>query len=137
MSWESNSESSSIGQILGLSALLPAKPVHNHYLISFPHQPWDSCCHHSSSKDTHRVQRHYIIWTSPLKFLFILLYNWLIMCFSFRWIAKWFSYTYVSILFQILFPFRLLWDIEQSSLCYFKYSCVYASVPNSQSIPSP
>ena len=27
-------------------------------------------------------------------------------------------YIYVSILFQILFPFRLLQSIEQSSLCY-------------------
>ena len=27
-------------------------------------------------------------------------------------------HTHVSILFQILFPFRLLQNIEQSSLCY-------------------
>ena len=54
----------------------------------------------------------------------------------------------VSILFPILFPFRLLQNIEQSSLCYtqgsrslqviyFKYSSVYMSIPNSQSIPPP
>ena len=33
------------------------------------------------------------------------------------------SVTYVSILFQILFPFRLLQDIEQSSRCYTVGPC--------------
>ena len=51
-----------------------------------------------------------------------------------------------SILFQILFPFRLLKNIEQHSLCYysmsllvisFKYSSVYMPIPNSQSSPPP
>ena len=48
-------------------------------------------------------------------------------------------HIHVAILFQILFPFRLLHNIEQSSLCYtvgpcllihFKYSSVYMSIPN-------
>ena len=55
-------------------------------------------------------------------------------------------HIHISILFQILFPFRLLQDIEQSSLCYtvgpcwlsvFKYSSVYLLIPNSQFIPLP
>ena len=35
-------------------------------------------------------------------------------CVSFRYTAKWFSYTYIyiSILFQVLFPYRLLQNIE-------------------------
>ena len=54
-------------------------------------------------------------------------------------------HTHVSILYQILFPLRLLHNIEQSSLCYtvcpcwlsIIYSSVYMSVPNSPTIPSP
>ena len=40
-------------------------------------------------------------------------------CVSFRCREKWFSYTYITILFflQILFPYRLLQNIEYSSLC--------------------
>ena len=51
------------------------------------------------------------------------------------------------ILFQISFSFRLLHDIEQSSLCYtvcrsllvihFRYSSVYMSIPNSLTVLSP
>ena len=51
------------------------------------------------------------------------------------------------ILFQISFSFRLLHDIEQSSLCYtvcrsllvihFKYSSVYMSIPHSLTVLSP
>ena len=33
------------------------------------------------------------------------------------------SVTHVSILFQIIFPFRLLQNIEQSSLCYTAGPC--------------
>ena len=54
-------------------------------------------------------------------------------------------YIHVSILCQILFPFKLLQNIERSSLCYavgpclvsrFKYSCVDMSIPTSLTIPS-
>ena len=51
------------------------------------------------------------------------------------------------ILFQISFSFRLLHDIEQSSLCYtvcksllvihFKYISEYMSIPSSLTVPSP
>ena len=45
------------------------------------------------------------------------IYSWLTVLYSFSCTAKWFSYTYhVSILFQIIFPFRLLQNIEQTSL---------------------
>ena len=46
-------------------------------------------------------------------------------CVSFRCTAKCFIYTYIyiSILFQILFPFSLLQNIEQSSLCYTVDPC--------------
>ena len=57
------------------------------------------------------------------KLYFILEYSWLRSCVSFRCTEKWFSYTYTRIcffFFQILFLFRLLPNIEQSSLisCY-------------------
>ena len=41
-------------------------------------------------------------------------------CVHFRCVAKWFRYTYTWIyfFFQILFPHRLLKNIEQTSLCY-------------------
>ena len=53
----------------------------------------------------------------------------------------------VSILFQVLFSFRLLQNIGQGSLCYtytyrsllvtcFKDSSVYSSFPTSQSLPA-
>ena len=49
---------------------------------------------------------------------------------SFRCIPKWFIYIYmcvcvcVCILFQILFPYRLLQSIEYNSLCYTVGSCL-------------
>ena len=52
----------------------------------------------------------------------------------------------LSNLFQIFFPFSLLQNIEQISLCYavvpywlsiFRYCSVYMSIPNPQSIPHP
>ena len=44
---------------------------------------------------------------------------------SFKCTTKWFSYTYihVSILFQILSPFKLLQNIEYSFLCYTVGPC--------------
>ena len=58
------------------------------------------------------------------------------------------AHTHLSILFEILFPFRLLWIIEQQSLAhqpnggslllvYLKHNSVYVSVPGSQFIPPP
>ena len=51
------------------------------------------------------------------------------------------SLMHISILFQILFPFRLLQNIKQRSLCYtvgpcwltilYIYSSVYMLIPNS------
>ena len=55
-------------------------------------------------------------------------------------------HIHVSILFKILYPIRLLQNVEQSSLCYivgplsvihFKYRSVYLSLPNSLTIPPP
>ena len=49
-------------------------------------------------------------------------------------------HIHVSILFQILFPFSLLHNIEQSSLCSTvgpKYSSVYMSIPTSLTMPPP
>ena len=64
-------------------------------------------------------------------------------CVGFRCTAKWFSYTCVSIPFPIFFPFRLLQNIEQSSLCYTVGPCwlsifnvvMFMSIPKSQFIP--
>ena len=56
------------------------------------------------------------------------------------------KYVYVSILFQIASPFRLLQNIEQNSLLLysrsllvicFKYGSMYMSIPNFQSISPP
>ena len=52
------------------------------------------------------------------------------------------DFTFTFILFQILFPFRILQNIVQNSLCYtvsllvfyFTYSSIYMSIPNSQSL---
>ena len=41
----------------------------------------------------------------------------------FRCTAEWFTYSYTCILFQILFPSRLLRNAEQSSLCYTVDPC--------------
>ena len=57
-------------------------------------------------------------------FYFILKYRWSKRCVSFSCTAKWLSYTYTCIYsFQILFPFRLLHNIEESSLCYTGGPC--------------
>ena len=56
-------------------------------------------------------------------------------------------HKYVSICFQIPFPFKLLHNTEQSSLCYtegpasllvihLKYGSVFMSTPNSLTIPA-
>ena len=70
--------------------------------------------------------------------IFYSVVTWDLQCWvRFRCTTKWLSYTYMSIFFQILSPFRLLQNIEQSSLSYiigrpllvicwyFKYSNVY------------
>ena len=56
------------------------------------------------------------------------------------------THIHVSTAFQILFPFRLLNNIEQGSLCYnqekvlvgypFEISILCMSLPNSPSLPS-
>ena len=55
-------------------------------------------------------------------------------------------HMYISIVFQILFHYRLLQAIEYSSMCYtaglflkiyFICSSVYLLIPNSQFIPFP
>ena len=43
-------------------------------------------------------------------------------CISFRYTAKWFTYGYI--LFQILFHYSLLQDIECSSLCHSRSYCL-------------
>ena len=58
----------------------------------------------------------------------IFFFNWNIVdlqcCIGFRCTAQWFSYTYIYIyFFQILFPYRLLQNIEYSSLCYTVGPC--------------
>ena len=56
--------------------------------------------------------------------LYLLKYSWLIMYFS--CMAKWFSYVYIniSVLFQIIFPYRLLQNIGYGSLCYVVGPCL-------------
>ena len=58
-----------------------------------------------------------------LNLIFILYWNivYLQYCISFRYTAKWFSY--ICILFLVLFHYRLLQDTEYSSLCYTVGPC--------------
>ena len=62
-----------------------------------------------------------------LFFLIFILYGGIVdeqSCVSFRCTAKWtVIHIHVSILFQILFPFRLLQNTEQSALCYTVGPC--------------
>ena len=52
-------------------------------------------------------------------FLILLKYSCLTMLCSFQMYSKWISYTYTHILlFQILFPYRLLQHVAYVSLCY-------------------
>ena len=46
-------------------------------------------------------------------------------CVCFSYTVKWFSYTQTHILFQILFHYGLLQDIEYSSLCYTGGPCCF------------
>ena len=62
------------------------------------------------------------VWVIPIFFFFF----WSIVGLQcFRCTSQWFSYTYIyiSILFQILFHYRLLQDIEYSSLCHTVGPC--------------
>ena len=49
-------------------------------------------------------------------------------CVNFCRTAKWFSYTYIYILFYILFHYGLSQDIEYSSLCYTVGPCCLSSL---------
>ena len=73
---------------------------------------------------------------------FLYFLNWGIVdlqcCVTFRCEVQWFSYIYIFF-FNILFPYRLLQNIEHSSLCYtagpcwlcFIYNNIYLLIPNS------
>ena len=66
-------------------------------------------------------------------------------CINFCYTAKWFSYTYIHILFHILFYCGVSQHIEYSFLCYMVGSTLlfihsmcnslHLLIPNSQSIP--
>ena len=45
---------------------------------------------------------------------------------SFRCTAKWFSYTYLCIYSLSFFPYRILWSIEYTSLCYTVGPCWFS-----------
>ena len=69
---------------------------------------------------------------APCSFFFLLNYffNWIIVdlqcCVSFRYTAKWFSYTYIYLFFQILFHYKLLQNTGYRSLCYTVGPCQLA-----------
>ena len=56
-------------------------------------------------------------WWDKILHSFFFIYWSIVDLQCFRYTAKWFSYTYISILFQILFYSRLLQDTEYSPLC--------------------
>ena len=93
-------------------------------------------------KENHTLS--YIFLKLTVRLLFI--YYWSIAdyCLSFRCTAKWFSYTYKYIFFQILFPYMLLQNTEYSVLhsrslvvICFIYNTVYLLIPNSSFMPLP
>ena len=51
-------------------------------------------------------------------------YSWFTMLYSFQAYAKWFSYTHIHILFQIIFHIRLLNYIEYNSVLNFFFLMV-------------
>ena len=58
-------------------------------------------------------------------FIFHLLWSIVdLQCVSFRCVTKWFNFTCIHILFQILFPCRLSQHIEYSPLCYTVGPCL-------------
>ena len=88
------------------------------------------------------------LWVSCLFLIFCLFLYWNIVslkCVIFRCTAKWLHCTYISIYFQIFFPYRLLKNIEYSSLCYtvgphwlsILYIVVSRLIPKSPNLPHP
>ena len=74
---------------------------------------------------------------------FLLKYSWFTML-CFRCIAKWFSFihththTHTYIVFKILFPYRLLQNIEYASLCYIVGPCwLFTLKKQAAMIPQP
>ena len=57
---------------------------------------------------------------------FLLKDSWFTICVNFCCTAKWLSYTYIYILFYILFHHGLFQDIEYSSLCYTVGPCCFS-----------
>ena len=51
------------------------------------------------------------------KFYFLLTYSWITVCVNYCCTGKWLSYTFIYILFHILFHYGLSQNIEYSSLC--------------------
>ena len=63
------------------------------------------------------------MWLFTIFFLYQSIVEWQC-CISFRCTAKWFNYTCTYIyFFQVIFPFRLLTNIEQNLLYYTISSC--------------
>ena len=67
-----------------------------------------------------------LFWSRHL-FIYVLFFHWhmvdLHCCVHFCCTTKWFSYTYIHILFSILFHCGLSQDIEYSFLCYTVGPC--------------
>ena len=71
----------------------------------------------------------FLFFTLFLKFIFYWSIFGLQCCVSFRRTAKWFSYTYICVPFQILFHYGLSWNIECcSSLCNTAGPCWLSSL---------
>ena len=115
----------------------PSFPPHGHYLFLSSHpQMFPGPDDQESSYLNHSLGltlplgAAFVLpcldWTSLSPDLFIYIFNFssflkTILCFSYT--AKLFSNIYICIFFQILFHYRLLQNIDYSSLCYTVYLC--------------
>ena len=92
---------------------------YNSILTSVHDLSWPVASMLAGSHQTHSKKVCIVVLMDMYLFF---IYYWSIVdlqyCVSFRCITKWFSFTCIYILLQILFPYRLSQNIEYSPLCY-------------------
>ena len=96
-------------------------------LAEMPYSSWTVCSGFKSQLSWHSLARGFLFILAVMSlcwsnFFFFFFLNWSVVdlqCHvNFRYVAWWFGYTCIYILFQILSHYGLSQDIEYSSLCY-------------------